>query len=627
MAKRRRGREKKRREARPGRRAVRRAAIPTSILVALVIIVAAGATLRALYLRELTAAPDFAVPLVDSDYHNYWARAVAFGNWSPPRFEPDPRISQNPYFRPPGYPLFLAAVYKLTGPGYLAPRAVQMLMGLLSAVLAFVVASRWFDQRVGLIVAGLMAVYWAFIYFEGEFLEPPLSVLLVLLGLLALEHWHAGPRPRGMLLVGVVIGALALVRPNALVWIPVIGLWAVRVMGAKPWRPLAQALAALAIGTVVVVLPVTVRNYEVGRDFVAISSNGGINMYIGNNDRADGQVRGTMPGIGTLDTSFDYPAIVASVERLTGRRMKQSEVSDYLARRALEWAAKHPAEELRLLWRKTLLFWGPAEPADNKVVAIDRARSGLLGAIPLNFPIVLSLGVAGAVLFWRSLRRGVGAKRRSPAEEAKWELGILAIWLVIAWYASHLPFAVTARYRIPIVPILFMFGGYYVASAWEALKTRRLRSFAVLVAVVAVPAVVMSVFAAAPTSQEQARWHYQRGIADTRSGRLDEAADEYRAALDLYPGYTAVNNDMAALLASEGRVAESIPYFRKAVELVPNNPSFVYNLALALEMTGAAEESHRYYQMAVELRPGDAEARAGLERTAPAHRADGGAGS
>jgi tetratricopeptide (TPR) repeat protein len=435
---------------------------------------------------------------------------------------------------------------------------------------------------------------------------------------------NTGTRTRG--LAGVVIGALALVRPNALVWIPVVGIWAGRVVGTKPWRPLAQALAALAIGAAVVILPVTVRNYEVGRDFVAISSNAGINMYIGNNDRADGQVRGTMPGIGTLDTSFDYPAIVASVEQLTGRRMKQSEVSDYLAGRALEWAGKHPAQELRLLWRKTLLFWGPAEPADNKVVAIDRARSGLLRAIPLNFSIVPSLGVAGAVLFWVSLR-GAAGKGRSRAEEGRWELGLLAIWLVIAWYASHLPFAVTARYRIPIVPILFMFGGYYVLSAWEALKTRRLKRLAVLVGVVAVPAIAMSIFTAAPTRQEQARWHYQRGIADTRSGRLDEAAGEYRAALDIYPGYTAVNNDMAALLASQGRVAESIPYFRKAVELVPNNPSFVYNLALALEMTGATEESHRYYQMAVELRPGDAEARAGLERTAGAHGADGGAGS
>lgn len=625
MAKRKRGRQKKRAGNEGGRRAAGRRTIPTSMLVALVIIVAVGAILRGFYLRELTHAPDFAVPLVDSDYHNYWARAVAFGDWSPPRFEPDPKINQYPYFRPPGYPLFLSAVYKLTGPGYLAPRVVQMLIGLLSVVLAFVVASTWLGRRVGIIVAGLMAVYWAFIYFEGEFLEPSLSVLLVLLGLLAIERWLADPKPRGMLLVGVAIGALALVRPNALVWIPVIGLWAVRVVGTKSRRRLAQALAALVIGAVVVILPVTVRNYKVGHDFVAISSNAGVNMFIGNNDRADGQVRGTMPGIGNLDTSFDYPAVVANVERVVGRRMKHSEVSDYLAGRALGWMRAHPAGTLRLLWRKTLLFWGAAEPADNKVVAIDRARSSVLRSIPLGFSVILALAVTGGVMFWRWPSAPADGRTPSRIEDKRRrELGLLAFWLVLTWYASHLPFAVTARYRIPIIPVLFMFGGYCIADLWSDVVARRLARLGVWAAVLVLLAVGLAVNPLPTTRQEEARWHYQRGIAAMRGGRMDQAIAEYREALEIYPDYTVVYNDIAALLASVGRVKESIPYFRKAVERVPGDPSLLFNLALALEMTGETAESHRYYERAVELRPDDPEARAGAERTAPESEAPSG---
>jgi 4-amino-4-deoxy-L-arabinose transferase-like glycosyltransferase len=518
-------------------------------------------------------------------------------------------------------------VYRLTGPGYVAPRVVQMFIGILSALLAFVIVSRWLDRRVGVIVAGLMAVYWAFIYFEGEFLEPSVSVLLVLLLLLAAERWFVDRRPRTMLFVGLAIGALALVRPNALVWIPVIGLWAGRVVGGKPWRRIAPAVVALVVGAAVVILPVTARNYAVGRDVVLISSNAGVNMYIGNNDRADGQVRGTMPGIGNLDTSFDYPAIVTDVERLTGRQMKHSEVSGYLAKRALQWVGTHPAAALRLLWWKTLLFWGPAEPADNKVVSIDRSRSSVLRSIPLSFSLVLALAVAGGVLLLSS-RHGLPREKTSVPVDGhrRRELGVLAVWLVLAWYASHLPFAVTARYRIPIIPILFMFGGYYIATVWRALTARQVRWLTGWVAAVIGLAAVMSISLAPPTADEEARWHYQRGIAAMRGGRLEQAAAEYRAALKLYPAYTAVYNDMAALLASQGRVAESIPYFREAVELVPDDPSLLFNLALALEMTGATEESHSYYRRAVRLRPGDPGARAGLERTAPGQTSDGPAG-
>lgn len=66
------------------------------ILLLLALIILAGLVLRGLYLRELVNTPDFEFPLVDSDYHDYWARGMAFGSLSPPRFEPDPQIRKYP---------------------------------------------------------------------------------------------------------------------------------------------------------------------------------------------------------------------------------------------------------------------------------------------------------------------------------------------------------------------------------------------------------------------------------------------------------------------------------------------------------------------------------------------------
>ena len=115
------------------------------VLLLLAAIILVGLVLRGMYLRELTNAPDFQFPLVDADYHDYWARGMASGHWPAPRFEPNPGIQEFPYFRSPGYPFFLAAIYKVTGTGYLAPRVVQMLVGLVNALLGFLIARRLLD--------------------------------------------------------------------------------------------------------------------------------------------------------------------------------------------------------------------------------------------------------------------------------------------------------------------------------------------------------------------------------------------------------------------------------------------------------------------------------------------------
>ena len=101
-----------------------------------------GVLLRGAYLWERVQAPDFDSPGVDASFHDYWARGLAFGDW-PRRGSPgDPRISTTPYIRPPGYPHFLALVYRLLGKGYLGPRVVQMALGLANCLLAFLFARR-----------------------------------------------------------------------------------------------------------------------------------------------------------------------------------------------------------------------------------------------------------------------------------------------------------------------------------------------------------------------------------------------------------------------------------------------------------------------------------------------------
>jgi 4-amino-4-deoxy-L-arabinose transferase-like glycosyltransferase len=577
--------------------------------VILLVILGVGLVFRALYLFELTGLPDFDHPLVDAHYHDYWARAIVTGDWSPPQDEPDPHISTTPYFRPPGYPFFLAAVYEVFGMGYVVPRIIQMLLGLGSVVLLFALGRRLFDDATALVGAALMAVYWVFVYFEGDFLEPALSVFLIVSFVLVLVRWYDRPSLPAGAAAGLLLGFLCLVRPNALLLIPVAGAWIYWAgRAALSGRRTLATILVLLCGTFVVILPVTIRNYVVSGDFVLISSNAGINLLIGNSARADGEVRGTIPGIGTLDTSFDYPEIVRRVEELEGRPMSDAEVNRYLAGRALRQIASDPGRTVRLMIRKTLLFWGPKEVADNKVIGLDRAHSRVLRAIPLSFPIVLSLALLGLVRVWKDGKQLPGRKRRAAT--------VLIFFVAMVWFASHLPVAVTARYRVPVIPFLILFGAFFLRWAVAAVRHGRARRAWPWLAAAAALLVLTHVNVAGYEDSE-ARWHYQRAVAFQHGGDLDHAIEEYRLALRSNPQYAAVYNDLAAALANQGRIAESVPYFEKAVQFMPDDASVHLNLAMALEALGRRAESHAHYREALRLSPSSAEARTGLERTRP----------
>ena len=131
-----------------------------------------GAGLRVAYLQEVRQLPDFERPAVDAAFHDYWARGIAFDEWEPRGSFPDPGIQTSPYFRPPGYAYFLAAVYAIFGDGYIAPRIVQAVLGLAGVVLAFLFAHRWFGRAPAMLLAAGMSVYWTFLFFEAELQAP-----------------------------------------------------------------------------------------------------------------------------------------------------------------------------------------------------------------------------------------------------------------------------------------------------------------------------------------------------------------------------------------------------------------------------------------------------------------------
>lgn len=572
-----------------------------------------GALPRALYLSELRSDAYSLSPGLDGAYHSYWARCIADGDTPPPFGDNDPEIFLHPYFRPPGYPYFLA----LTGLGGhgdpIAPWIVQMVLGLVSVALLYRLGRQVFGSPVGLIAAAFAALSWVLIYFEGELLEPSLLLALTLLLLNTLAGWCAHRRALTALAAGILLGLCALTRPSVLLFgavVPAWMWWCSHRAGFPPRTALAPA-AAFLVGAAVTIAPATLRNYAVAREFVAISANAGINLHFGNNEFADGYTASS-PEVGAW-SCFDYPRIVRDLERQEARPLGYSGASAYFVRMAMAYARQHPGRVARLLARKTALFWGPAEIGNNKEYYYDRLSSPVLRLLPLEFQHVLALALVGFLMVLR------GARSAPEGDGRRRETITLLVVFVLAYFASHLPFIVAGRYRVPILPVLFLFAACAVQGFAGLVRRRAFLEAGAWLAAAAGILVAASVNWGGYVP-DRARWHYERGLAYIRLGEISQGIAECDEALRTRERYGAEPGNHPAMLAPANVMEEATDYYQEAVESQPDSAVLHNNLGVFLFGRGWAREAIAHFRRALELNPDYPAAKSNLERALLAQR-------
>lgn len=85
------------------------------------------------------------------------------------------------------------------------------------------------------------------------------------------------------------------------------------------------------------------------------------------------------------------------------------------------------------------------------------------------------------------------------------------------------------------------------------------------------------------TGKEKKQLLNNMGVALTYGGKLDEAADNLRRALELDPGYTEAHNNMGVVLLNQGKVNEAISHFREAICIKKDYTEANNNLKVALK--------------------------------------------
>ena len=501
-----------------------RIAIPAALL-------AFALAARLAMLFTLEGKPFVAEPILDSKAYDDWGREIAERSfWGDRAFYQDPL-----------YPYGLGVFYRTFGRRLVAVKVLQALLGVLGLWFLFEASRRAAGTAAAVATLGIAVLYRTTAFYDvvllKEFLGPFFLEAAFLAGVLALQQG----RWWWWLLTGLAVGLAALVRGNLIVLAPAL---AVAFLLMKERRGAGLVLA----GAAVAILPCTIRNAAVAREFVVTTTQLGPNLYTGNNpDNWTGRYV-PPPFVRAGTPEFEEQDFRREAERRrVGATLSAGAVSAYWRGEALAAMRAWPWQFAGATFRRTMLLTNDWEVPDNFNIAFMRRFSWALDLPWLTFGIVWPLAAAGLYLTW--------------IERSKHVLAYVLLGGALAPVAF---FFVFDRYRLPAVPILFFFAGYAAVKLYEMRrwKMRRVPAAAVIVAIAALvhanlPASVYGVGDTGFRSQHRnlAKWHVDHGSPM-------QAAREMERFFQLWP--EGKQHRESATFAAEcwlaaGRVPDALP--------------------------------------------------------------------
>lgn len=189
-----------------------------------------------------------------------------------------PLSDLNTLGHPPGYSILMAGIFAACGESNTAIQFVQIIFDALAAVMIFLIAGELLSFSAAAI-AGMLAALSPQLAWNSVLLLPDsLAVLPILLAIYCLARAARNPRLWTFIIAGALVGLSCWLRANAmLLTFFVAAAVPLLVKGERRWR---YALAVVC-GTLLIVLPLTIRNAIVFHRFIPLSLGAGQTLLEG----------------------------------------------------------------------------------------------------------------------------------------------------------------------------------------------------------------------------------------------------------------------------------------------------------------------------------------------------------
>ena len=327
--------------------------------------------------------------------------------------------------------------------------------------------------------------------------------------------------------------------------------------------------AVFAAGLLIPLIAGLVHNYTISGELVPLTTTGGVNLYIGNNEAADGM---NPFRIGRANRA----RIEADWLRLEGARR-----SAYFRDLALGYFTGDPSGCLKLMARKLVISLGRTE-IDNNADISERRDAWKWFFLPvLHFGIVFPLAMAALVYVFCRHRPG----------------GVLLLCYLTFLGVGVILFA-SERFRLPGIACLIPLAAFGVQSLIEDLRLGRRRAPAVFAGVLVAAALVSNVDFFNVSGHEFASIKVNKVHILRRSGNLDEAREAALAIAKSDPDEAGVYFQLGAIEEELGNRAGAFGYF---LDTLDRDPFYYASYAGAARILDSVRIDRSYLDAYVEI--------------------------
>ncbi|WP_309382468.1 hypothetical protein [Cerasicoccus frondis] len=388
----------------------------------------------------------------------------------------DGALPNEPFYRAPLYPLVISLGMGLGLPEPMWPdfaRFINLAAWLISIwLVARLAQALWGNERAGVLASAIWAVYPVGLFFLGDPLDITLSIALLLAGLDRAVAFLKTATAQSALATGFLLALASLTRPQMWTVAMVVPLalavlaFAFRqraevaspVKGKSAAKPPPRWPAVFTlVGLAIPALMMGAFNRKVSGEFVIMPTQGPFNMWAANKPGAHGKYFAQ-----TIEVyQHDEHTNPARVESLHHYRMDRGpeatfdwrDVNDYWRERTRAMVLEDPLGFLGRLASKGYYLLNDYEQYNNKTYSVHRSLSPWLQFNFLGWGLLLM--AAAPLIFWG---------RKNPL--------ILTVLMsgIVAYAGGLILTYVSARFRLPLAPILAIIAGGWVMLPWRGVK-------------------------------------------------------------------------------------------------------------------------------------------------------------
>ncbi|MEI7890757.1 MAG: tetratricopeptide repeat protein [bacterium] len=525
--------------------------------------------LRIFYALKLNTFPQLNIEILDAQYYVDWAKKInTYGV-----------LGDKIFFTEPLYAYFLAMILKISTHGLILVRILQMILGSLLPIVIMKIGEKIFSRPIGFIAGIIVAVYAPFIFYENLILKTSLEIFS-----LAGFFWFflfmlEKKSNKTYLIGGLLLGILSLIKGNNIIFFPAILL--ILYYSKKLITKEKRALSLFfALGFFLVISPITLRNYIVGKDFVPTNYSIGIVTYQGNWWGSDGSTA-MVPSFFRPHPKYEETDAREMANAYAGKNLSPSKISSFWIGKAISESFSDPIRFLKNLFVKLLMLLNYHELSDDYSFDFYAKFIILLKVLP-GFLIVSTLAITGMLLalFSNDLKWTISKKTNTSLQEiskkTKLLLSVIGVYVLVLLISN-----INSRYRMPLVPFLSIFSAVTIWHIWIKIKNK-LWEFIPITSILITLSAGLSMFPLPiyGAINEDANAYHQIGSYYIENKDFERAKLYFEKTIEIDKNYAWAYKNLFLINMQKGDLKEAEKNIKEVIIIRSDDLSNYENLAL-----------------------------------------------